>query len=177
MRKLCPKCNKEHDKTGTYCSRTCANSRTWTEEDKKRKSESVKNHYILNESPCKGKSGWKHSEADKELKRQKSLESWDKKGRKSREHFTIKNRVQVSKYRATKKNAIVQDSNLELIREIYRECPVGYEVDHIIPLVEGGLHHQDNLQYLPAMENRKKNRTQNYDKTLVIRWQDKLLSF
>ena len=25
--KICPKCNAEHDKNGTFCSRTCANSR------------------------------------------------------------------------------------------------------------------------------------------------------
>jgi 5-methylcytosine-specific restriction endonuclease McrA len=30
--KTCPKCNIEHIKPGTYCSRTCANSRTWSEE-------------------------------------------------------------------------------------------------------------------------------------------------
>jgi 5-methylcytosine-specific restriction endonuclease McrA len=51
-------------------------------------------------------------------------------------------------------------------------CPVGYEVDHAIALSNGGPHHQDNLQYLPAMENRRKNKTQNYNKDLAIRWQD-----
>jgi 5-methylcytosine-specific restriction endonuclease McrA len=51
-------------------------------------------------------------------------------------------------------------------------CPEGYEVDHIIALSKDGPHHQDNLQYLPAMKNRKKNRTQNYDKNLAIKWQD-----
>jgi hypothetical protein len=41
----CEKCNNEHDGSfgsGRFCSRTCANSRTWTEEDKKKKSESAK---------------------------------------------------------------------------------------------------------------------------------------
>ena len=28
--KLCPKCNIEHNKPGTFCSRTCANSRTFS---------------------------------------------------------------------------------------------------------------------------------------------------
>ena len=30
--KTCPKCNTEHNKLGTYCSRSCANSRTWSDE-------------------------------------------------------------------------------------------------------------------------------------------------
>jgi hypothetical protein len=36
--KTCPKCNIEHNKSGTYCSRTCANSRTWTEETNAKRS-------------------------------------------------------------------------------------------------------------------------------------------
>jgi hypothetical protein len=35
--KICPKCFIKHDKNGKYCSRTCANSRTWSEEDKHKK--------------------------------------------------------------------------------------------------------------------------------------------
>ena len=30
--KQCPKCNKEHEKSGLYCSRSCANSREWSKE-------------------------------------------------------------------------------------------------------------------------------------------------
>ena len=32
-----------------------------------------------------------------------------------------------------------------------------YEVDHIIPLSKGGLHHPMNFQNLPAVINRSKN--------------------
>jgi len=32
--KICPKCNSEHDKKGTFCSRKCANSRTFSQESK-----------------------------------------------------------------------------------------------------------------------------------------------
>lgn len=42
------------------------------------------------------------------------------------------------------------------LNEIYKTCPKGYEVDHIMPLAKGGLHHPDNLQILPMIENRKK---------------------
>lgn len=47
--KHCPKCNLQHDKNGKFCSRKCANSRTWTDEDKKKKSDSVKNFYKTDE--------------------------------------------------------------------------------------------------------------------------------
>lgn len=30
--KQCPKCNKEHNNSGLYCSRSCANSRVWSKE-------------------------------------------------------------------------------------------------------------------------------------------------
>ena len=32
--KTCPKCGAEHNKTGKFCSRSCANSRSWTQSDK-----------------------------------------------------------------------------------------------------------------------------------------------
>lgn len=36
--KICPKCKKSHEKTGMYCSRSCANSRTFSPETNKKKS-------------------------------------------------------------------------------------------------------------------------------------------
>jgi len=43
--KICPKCNTEHEKPGTFCSRKCANSRVFTEETNKRRGDSVSNSY------------------------------------------------------------------------------------------------------------------------------------
>ena len=34
--------------------------------------------------------------------------------------------------------------------------PEGHEVDHVIPLSKGGLHHEGNLQYLLKLDNRRK---------------------
>ena len=47
--KICPKCQQEHEKTGMFCSRSCANSRKWTEEDKENKRNAAKDY--LNNLP------------------------------------------------------------------------------------------------------------------------------
>ena len=50
-------------------------------------------------------------------------------------------------------------ANIEKIKEIYINCPDGYEVDHVIPLqgrLVSGLHVETNLQYLTQFENRSK---------------------
>ena len=43
-----------------------------------------------------------------------------------------------------------------LINRFYRNCPQGYEVDHIIPISKGGMHRLSNLQYLTRAENQAK---------------------
>jgi 5-methylcytosine-specific restriction endonuclease McrA len=40
--KQCPKCNTEHTKQGTYCSRSCANSRVFSDETRQKKSLALK---------------------------------------------------------------------------------------------------------------------------------------
>ena len=40
--KICPKCNIEHNKSGNFCSRKCANSRNFSENSNKKRSESNK---------------------------------------------------------------------------------------------------------------------------------------
>lgn len=170
--KLCPKCGSEHDKIGLYCSRSCANSRTWTEEDKLKKRLSNLEYSKNNPERYVGQRGWTHSEEMKELKRNLSLKMWDERGRKSLEEKRAYNRANVNKYNALKRSAITLESNLDLIREIYRVCPKGYDVDHIIPVSKGGLHHQDNLQYLPLSENRRKGSRDKYNKSLAVKWQD-----
>ena len=173
--KVCPKCSKQHDKNGVYCSRSCANSRTWTEEDKRKKSDSSKKYYSENVSHLKGKPGWTHSDEMKELKRKRAEEQWDRKGRRSQKEKRAIRLAAVHRYRARLIDATPDDADEELIKLIFKYRPEGYDVDHIIPLSKGGLHHQDNLQYLPLRENRYvKNSRDKYDKSLVVRWQDVL---
>lgn len=65
-----------------------------------------------------------------------------------------------AKYRASKLKATPKWADLEKIKIIYRECPTGYHVDHIVPLQHPlvcGLHCEFNLQHLTAEENLRKS--------------------
>ncbi len=45
MLKKCPKCNNDHNKSGLFCSRSCANSRSFSKESKIKKSTANKKFY------------------------------------------------------------------------------------------------------------------------------------
>lgn len=69
-------------------------------------------------------------------------------------------RFQQGSIRASKAERTPNWADLNKIREIYANCPEGYHVDHIVPLhgkLVSGLHVENNLQYLPAIDNCKKN--------------------
>lgn len=69
----------------------------------------------------------------------------------------------------------IGEEEQRLIRWIYAHCPAGHEVDHIVPLSNGGSHDPDNLQYLPMTINRQKSSRADYDAAAhAIRWQDLL---
>ena len=69
-------------------------------------------------------------------------------------------RAVTAKYRASQLKATPKFANLKKIKEIYKNCPKGYTVDHIVPL-QGkavcGLHVEWNLQYLTKSENSSKS--------------------
>lgn len=63
-------------------------------------------------------------------------------------------------YNASISERTPQWADRDKLAAFYRACPNGFHVDHIIPLrgkAVCGLHVQDNLQYLPAQENMRKN--------------------
>jgi len=66
----------------------------------------------------------------------------------------------LAKYRAHKTNALPSWADEKEIRLIYKNCPAGLEVDHIIPLqgeLISGLHVPWNMQYLTRSENARKS--------------------
>lgn len=67
--------------------------------------------------------------------------------------------ARAAKRRASKLQATPKWADLGVIKEIYRTCPEGYHVDHVIPLQHPlvcGLHCEFNLQHLSAHENLSK---------------------
>jgi hypothetical protein len=69
-------------------------------------------------------------------------------------------RAVTAKYRASQLKATPKFANPKKIREIYKNCPKGYVVDHIVPLqgkIVCGLHVEWNLQYLTPSENSSKS--------------------
>ena len=70
------------------------------------------------------------------------------------------NRAASSKKRAIMKKRVVPWSDLNKVAEVYRNCPEGMVVDHIIPLKGkdvSGLHVHTNLQYLTPEANTAKS--------------------
>lgn len=78
--------------------------------------------------------------------------------------FNVSVRDMRKEYQASKRAGRLERTpswaNLSEIKEIYKNCPEGYHVDHIIPLqgaLVSGLHVEYNLQYLLAKDNLKKS--------------------
>ena len=65
-----------------------------------------------------------------------------------------------SRRRAVKRNALPQWADMGKINEFIKDCPPGFDVDHILPLSGRnvcGLHVLENLQFLPKSDNCSKS--------------------
>jgi len=120
-----------------------------------------------------GKSSWCkvcHARAVAEYNK-KNRDKANERNRKYRinnkEKVKLRRKYDKALRRARKKLATPSWIDLKSIKEFYNYCPEGYHVDHIIPLQHNlvcGLHTIDNLQYLSAKDNIKKNNY--FDNTL-----------
>jgi hypothetical protein len=134
--------------------------------DIEKKKEYSKNYYKKNKLKNKDKA--KESHRLYYLKNKEKIKTYteNNKERKKKYHkeYRLKNNHLINalqaKRRSLKLNATPKFANLNKIKEIYKNCPKGYTVDHIIPLQGNnvcGLHVEWNLQYLTRSENSSKS--------------------
>lgn len=169
---ICENCNIEHEGlygSGRFCTEKCARCFST-----KIKRADINNRVSLSlkgrPSIFKGKKGKKLTEEQYQKQLEAIKNYCNNKKKVSVSHKKALNAAKVMAYRARKKNAITSDTNLQLIKLIYENCPLGYHVDHIHALARGGIHHQDNLQYLPSSENCRKCADRDYDQSKAIDW-------
>ena len=127
-------------------------------------------------APCLKKKGLEKLNNEELMKPYRTKEKGKKRLDKWREENYEKYKEQWGRYpeknnmRASKRRAAVRNQTPDLTEEqvkeiltIYEECSrisnetgIPHEVDHIIPICKGGLHHPNNLQILTMKENRIK---------------------
>ena len=149
--KNCPVCQKEFIQTDSlqiYCCDKCR-SLNWSRKHK----DQLIEYYIQNVRKI-AKQKFKYYEENKDTILPK-LREYQKTNRGLFNALSAKRRAQ--KLKATP--PWLTKDQLEEIKQFYINCPKGYQVDHIVPLLSKvvcGLHVPWNLQYLTAKENRRK---------------------
>jgi preprotein translocase subunit SecA len=144
-----------------YCNKKCAKKAYYL--DNKDKIKDLNRLYYLNNIDKAKEYYLNNKENLKQSNRLYKLNNKDK-SKEYQKEYNLNNRnllnAREAKRRAIKLNATPRFADLKKIKEIYRNCPKGYQVDHIIPLTSKlvcGLHVHWNLQYLTAHDNRTKS--------------------
>lgn len=181
MLKVCKNnnCNKEFSFTRItkqYCSNSCRYSylnltrkeevKKWSLKNKEHLTKKRKEYYIANKSridlmnklySLKNKDRLGEVRFSYYLKNKSKIVANVRKWRKENKNMV---KFYRSNERMAKLTATPKFANLIKIKEIYKNCPKGYHVDHIIPLrgkTVCGLHVEWNLQYLTPTENCRKS--------------------
>lgn len=160
IKKKCLVCNIEftdtsYPKNRKHCKKSCGEKSKYFKEKRKiylkeyRKKEKFKNYVKkLRENGTLKKYRAKYESSSKYIFFLKKFRKTD--------NFLIPHKIRQAKRRADKLNATPKWANLKEIEKIYKNCPKGYHVDHIIPLISDkvcGLHVENNLRTIPATEN------------------------
>lgn len=170
--KDCLKCGKEfisNRPLRKYCSQSCQ-IEMWRQSNVKHLKEYRKNYDLTNKEKIKEyKYNYYRENIDyikdyhKQYFQKNKEVIWEKrkeyvkKYSKENPNFS---KLKCANRRARIKNATPKWANMKKIKDIYSNCPKGYQVDHIIPLngkTVSGLHIPENLQYLTPQENRSKS--------------------
>lgn len=128
-----------------------AKTRKWYEENKDRHRENGKKYRKENEERLKEIAHNAYVENKENYKQ--AHRNW----RKNNPHMVT---FYTRQYNLSKEKRTPSWANLEKIKEFYKNCPEGYQVDHIYPLhgkTVSGLHIETNLQYLTKSENCRKS--------------------
>ena len=163
LSKVCTKCGKNKqilefranpryaDGFVNWCKdcHKLANS-AWYEKNKEKQNEKAAEWRSLNRDKANEISRRFHSK-NKECRGEYNAK-WSKENKEKR-------RCYVAKRNALKISAIPPWADMSKIKEIYLNCPDGFQVDHIVPITSAivcGLHCESNLQYLTPYQNQSK---------------------
>lgn len=125
--KTCPKCGKTHEKTGTFCSRVCANSRAFTAESKEKKRVSGLKFYAtmtdeaIQQFQADKRTKYDFDQAQRKVQEKNRQRSWSK-PYEEMSHTSVRKRLLVERNYTCEKCGIGNIHNGE---------PLSLELDHI----------------------------------------------
>lgn len=118
--KICPKCGVEHTKSGTYCSRSCANSRTFSPEVNERRAESNRKAWIKLDPGKKLEHTKRTQQRAKEIQARKATE---------------RNLLPIEEVGYTsRRNRVIQEQDGKCLNckiDTWQGLPLVLELDHI----------------------------------------------